>query len=100
MRVKLFTKSNPNAQRGMRDDELELEINTWLDKHPTVEITNVSQSCSARGEIQELTVCVWYKTTAELAAGKLNRNTAETGGAPRDLSKPPSGNENSSSTAP
>ncbi len=74
MQIKLFTKSNPSAQRGKLDRELEHEINGWLDRNPTIEIVNIAQSCASRGESQELVISVWYRPAAEVARQKLSRS--------------------------
>lgn len=78
MQVKIFTRSNPNAQRGMRDSELELEINRWLAEQPTIEILNVAQSSASRGETQELIISIWYRTSDEIARNRLNREPLAT----------------------
>ena len=77
MQVKIFTRSNPNAQRGMRDIELEHEINRWLADKPTIEILNVAQSSATRGETQELIISLWYRTPDEVARTKLQRGGAQ-----------------------
>ena len=53
MRVKIFYPQH--TVRGMERD-----INKWMADNPSYVIQKVTQSESAAGVAQSLTVCIWY----------------------------------------
>jgi hypothetical protein len=66
--------SNPTSQRGKKTDELESEINVWLNANPTIDVVNVAQSFSSGGGsgAQELVVSIWFRDADEVARDKLS----------------------------
>ena len=62
MKVKLFSKHNPLGKKGKLQLDLQNEINEWLVKNPSIEVTRIEQSVSG-GSFAEATlfISVWYE---------------------------------------
>ena len=63
MRVKLFMKREPTGgKKGRNQQELENEINAWLDQNPTIKVVDIKQSPSATITTTALYVSLWYES--------------------------------------
>ncbi len=63
MRVKLFMKNNPvGGKKGRNKQELENEINAWLDQNPTIKVVDIKQSPMAAFGFAALYMSVWYES--------------------------------------
>ena len=61
MRVKIFSLSNPPGRRGQNQENLEHEINQWLDQNKEAEIVRVEQSASGGSFSPTLwMISIWY----------------------------------------
>ncbi|MGV3755073.1 MAG: hypothetical protein ACO1QS_06800 [Verrucomicrobiota bacterium] len=62
MKVKLFTKQNPNYNVEPTHTELETEINGWLKKNPDIAVRHVQHSTAGSGPFL-FCISVWYEET-------------------------------------
>ena len=62
MKVKLFSKYNPLGKKGKLQLDLQNEINDWLGKNPSINVTKIEQSASG-GSFADATlfISVWYE---------------------------------------
>ena len=61
MRVKIFSLSNPPGRHGRKRENLEHEINQWLDQNKGAEIVRVEQSASGGSFSPSLwMISIWY----------------------------------------
>ena len=65
MKVKLFSKDNPLAQKGKNQLDFENEINEWLEKNPSIKVINIKQSVSGGSfSYSQWFISVWYEEVA------------------------------------
>lgn len=62
MKVKLFSKYDPLGKKGEIQLDFQNEINDWLEKNPSIKVTNIEQAASG-GSFEESTlfISVWYE---------------------------------------
>jgi hypothetical protein len=76
MRVKLFWKNQPGSPFGLfkglsfkNAQDLENEINDWLQQNPKIKVSDIKQSASGGSFAASLwLVSVWYEEAAEPGA--------------------------------
>lgn len=67
MKVKIFSKSAGYfSQLSTASDLLEQEVNTWLERHPSIKICDITQSsCGGSVEPSKHIISIWYETEDE-----------------------------------
>lgn len=64
MKVKIFSKSAGYFSRlSTASDLLEQDVNAWLERHPTINVYDITQSsCGGSVEPSKHVISIWYET--------------------------------------
>jgi hypothetical protein len=61
MKVKLFTRGGGWGKAATQFEKLEADVNSWLEEHPGIVITEVHRMSQPTFGWGQLAVAVWYE---------------------------------------